>query len=178
MVDRRSEASTTPLPAAMTPSLVLLSCGSPEQIAALHRQASSALASRLGLALAAPLGAADQTLEQAARELGRLAQPRLVPLALDAGRSLSGGGCWAEVLGAARQCCLLLLSAEQLSGGSAAAGHALLQRWQVPVLGLVQAGGDWDAAARRNDALPWLGALDSDDLAVAARLRWQLLQGF
>jgi hypothetical protein len=52
----------------------------------------------------------------------------------------------------------------QLGTGIPAAATALLQRWSVPVLGLLQWGGIWDASTRRRDGLPWIGQLA--DLAV------------
>lgn len=162
--------------AAMNRPLVLLSCGSPEPIAALLDQAAPSLAATLGLPLAPALGLGAATLAAAARDLAEAPAASLIPLLLDPGLALGGGGHWAEALGAARQCCLLLISAEQLRGGSAAAGNALLRQWQVPLLGLVQADGPWDGEARRRDGLPWLGLLGSEPLLAAARLRWQLLQ--
>ena len=162
--------------AAMNRPLVLLSCGSPEPIAALLEQAAPSLADALGLPLAPALGRGAATLATAARELADAPASSLIPLLVDPGLALDGGGHWAEALGAARQCCLLLISAEQLRGGSAAASNALLRQWQVPLLGLVQAGGHWDGEARRRDGLPWLGQVGSEPLVASARLRWQRLQ--
>ncbi|MFN5695775.1 MAG: hypothetical protein ACK486_01920, partial [Cyanobacteriota bacterium] len=56
-------------------------------------------------------------------------------------------------------------SPDQVSGGWPAAATALMGQWQVPLLGLLQAGGPWDAAARRRDGLPWLGQEGSGSLA-------------
>ena len=112
----------------------------------------------------------------------------LAGLEIDVGVTLADGRCWAEALGAWRQPALLVVPAAQLAGGMPAAATALLLRWQVPLLGLLQWGGHWQAETRRRDTLPWLGLLpesdathpsrDSDEvvtLATALALRWQQL---
>jgi hypothetical protein len=78
---------------------------------------------------------------------------------------------------------VLLLAGDQLDSGLPAAMVALLHQWQVPLAGLVQWGGAWDAEARRGDGLPWLGWLapeggEPDDaepgqLARALERRWR-----
>ncbi|MEB3270779.1 MAG: hypothetical protein VKJ44_03890 [Synechococcus sp.] len=83
----------------------------------------------------------------------------LACLPFDVGLPLADGRCWAEVLGAWRQPCLLVLSAAQLRTGLPAAGCALLRQGRVPLLGLLQWGDPWDQEARRRDGLPWLGLL-------------------
>lgn len=151
-------------------ALVLLSCGDNSQIAALQAAAAAPLAQTLGL-----------TLQPALVTLQTLPEHSLFPLGTDPGTPLQATGHWAERLGAARQCCLLLLDAEQAAGGLPAAATALLQQWRVPLVGLVQWGQPWLEPARRRDGLPWLGWLDasaaSDEariaLALAAQLRWQ-----
>jgi len=85
--------------------------------------------------------------------------PALIGLPLDPGLPVVGGGHWAEALGAWRQPALVLLSVEQLETGLPAAMAALLQQWQVPLVGLLQWGDPWDGASRRCDGLPWLGAI-------------------
>ncbi|MEA5417476.1 hypothetical protein VB757_20390, partial [Synechococcus sp. BA-132 BA5] len=77
---------------------------------------------------------------------------------------------------------------EQMATGLPAAGAALLERWRVPLVGLVQVGGDWQPLQRRRDGLAWLGWLpDADEengeaeAAMAAlqqvmRGRWRMLQ--
>jgi len=106
-----------------------------------------------------------------------------VPLPLDPGLPLPVAGHWAEALGAWRQPVVLLLAGDQLDSGLPAAMVALLHQWQVPLAGLVQWGGAWDAEARRGDGLPWLGWLapeggEPDDaepgqLARALERRWR-----
>lgn len=146
---------------ATIPALMLLSCGTGEQIQRLMAEAGSPLAEALGL------------------NLGE----GLIPLELDPGLPLAQGGHWAERLGSRRQCSLLLIPAPLLSTGAAAAAAALLLQWRVPLLGLVQWGGPWDQAARRGDGLPWLGWLQSDPddgqraaLRLACALRWRQLR--
>jgi len=84
--------------------------------------------------------------------------PWLAPLPLDPGLALVQGS-WAEALGAWRQPTLLVVDQAQLVTGIPAAATALLERWSVPLVGLLQWGGGWDASARRRDRLPWLGQL-------------------
>lgn len=91
--------------------------------------------------------------------LAEVPDPWLWPLAGDPGAFLGGQGSWAEALGAWRQPTLLLVQAAAVATGPAAAYHALLQRQGVPLLGLIQWGGPWQAAGRRCDGLPWLGWL-------------------
>jgi len=157
------------------PALVLLSCGPRQQIQALQHEGAATLARILGLALAPPLRGDDTA-------IAALPAGALTPLAIDPGLPLAAGGYWAEILGAWRQSALVLLNAEQLQSGTPAAATALLQQWQVPLLGLVQWGGRWDDEARRRDGLPWLGWLDGSAerepavaLALAAGLRWRQL---
>ena len=114
--------------------------------------------------------------------------PWLAALPLDVGAPLADGSCWAQALGAWRQATLLVIPEPQLASGLPAAGCALLQRWQVPLLGLLQWGGEWQAAQRLRDGLPWLGLLpdahaadergardaDGAELALAAALSLRL----
>jgi hypothetical protein len=83
----------------------------------------------------------------------------LAALPVDPGLPLPRGGCWAEALGAWRQPCLLVMGKSQMATGLPAAGSALLERWRVPLLGLLQLGGAWEPLERRRDGLPWLGWL-------------------
>ncbi|MEI7666797.1 MAG: hypothetical protein WCI65_12195, partial [Synechococcaceae cyanobacterium ELA263] len=97
-------------------------------------------------ALSALQAAADG--ETAAAGKAEAAAPRrpggLAALEIDPGLALPGGGRWVEALGAWRQPCVLVIGADQLACGWPAAGTALLQRWRVPLLGVLQWGGAWD----------------------------------
>lgn len=166
-------------------ALVLLSCGAGEPIAALQDAAAAPLAALLQRPLEPGLLGLDGG-SHPQQALAALPAGCLAPLPCDPGMPLDAAhGHWAEQLGAARQCCLLLVDAEQLHSGVAAATTALLQQWQVPLLGLVQWGEPWNAAARRRDGLPWLGWLDGSSVAtqgdnaatlrLACTLRWQQL---
>ncbi len=118
------------------------------------------LAAAEGVALRELAGAADPDAGLAAlTATGAATGPWVAALPLDPGLPLERGGSWAEALGAWRQPCLLVLRGEQLDTGLPAAGAALLERWRVPLAGLVQVGGDWQPAMRRRDGLPWLGWL-------------------
>jgi len=185
MPDRRSVPSPVSNAAMSTTAaaLVLLCCGDPGQIEALQAAAALPVASLLHLPLEQGLQAPTSTANPQ-QALAALPVTCLAPLGVDPGMPLGAQGHWAEQLGAARQGCLLLVSAEQLSSGVAAATTALLQHWQVPLLGLLQWGAPWDGEARRLDGLPWLGWLEADSsttgpsaaaFIAAARLRWQRL---
>lgn len=113
----------------------------------------------------------------------------LAGLASDVGLSLADGRCWAEALGAWRQPVVLVIASHQLNSGVPAAATALLRQWQVPLLGLLQWGGVWQAGERQRDGLPWLGVLEPDGrsdaapaddsgpaLAAAIALRWSQLE--
>ncbi len=153
------------------------------------------LAAAEGVALRELAGAGDPDAGLAAlsaEATGAAAGPWLAALPLDPGLPLERGGSWAEALGAWRQPCLLVLRGEQMATGLPAAGAALLERWRVPLAGLVQVGGDWQPALRRRDGLPWLGWLPDSGVesgaeseeagaAMAAlqqvlRSRWRVLQ--
>ncbi len=100
----------------------------------------------------------------------------LAVLGGDPGLALGAQGTWAEALGAWRLPTLLLLAAPQLATGWPAAATALLRQSQVPLVGLIQWGGVWNAPARRQDGLPWLGPLaeahdGSEDALVEVLLR-------
>ncbi|MEB3276276.1 MAG: hypothetical protein VKM92_04840 [Cyanobacteriota bacterium] len=177
-----------------TASLVLLSCGTGAQIAALQAAAAAPLALALQLSLHHGLAAGPGSDHGGAAQQALAALPAasLAVLPLDPGLPLGAGqGHWAAQLGAARQPCLLLLSAEQAASGVPAAATALLLQWRVPLLGVAQWGGQWDAVARRHDGLPWLGWLDdgagvdaqpvaepadgTEALVLSTRLRWRQL---
>lgn len=112
----------------------------------------------------------------------------LASLESDVGQALGDGRSWAEALGAWRQPALLVIPAAQLSSGVPAAATALLRHWQVPLVGLLQWGGSWQAGPRQRDGLPWLGLLPANDqedpgqnadhgraLAAALAQRWRQL---
>lgn len=111
--------------------------------------------------------AADREAPAALGALQDQRGPWLAPLPVDPGL-WQPGGSWAEALGAWRQPCLLLIAPEHLATGLPAAGCALLQRWRVPLVGLLQWGGAWEAFSRRRDGLPWLGLLPDDASREAA----------
>jgi len=152
--------------------------------------AAERLAHLLGLPMRTIASVADP--EQAMAQLSRCPDPWLAALPFDPGLSLDSGGNWAELLGAWRQPSLLVLEQTQLATGLPAAGTALLQRWQVPLVGLIQWGGPWNPDARRRDGLPWLGCLEGQpapqldpsgaalteigEEALVLQLRWRWAQ--
>lgn len=156
--------------------------------------AADRLAHLLGLPIKTIASVAQP--REAMAQLSRCPNPWLAALPLDPGFSLDCGGSWAELLGAWRQPSLMVLEHVQLATGMPAAGTALLQRWQVPLVGLIQVGGPWNPDARRRDGLPWLGCLagqpagqpaeatdasaaeltEIGDEALVLRLRWRWAQ--
>jgi hypothetical protein len=146
----------------------------------------AAAAERLGVCGGWPLRRLDPALPPP-RALASLGDGRatdsppawLAVLPVDPGLTLGSDGTWAEALGAWRQPTLLLLAASQLATGWPAAATALLRQAQVPLVGLIQWGGTWDAEGRRTDGLPWLGFLaEADDggseaLAPVLLRRWR-----
>jgi hypothetical protein len=166
----RSKASPTGLPATGLPatglpvSVLLTACGTDAAVAARLAAVGPALAAALAVPLGPPLAGEDPTPVLAA--FACRGGTALVPLALDAGRPLAAGGCWAEALAAWRQPVLLLIAADQLESGVAAGATALLQQAGVPLLGLIQVGGAWCPDRRRGDGLPWLGAISPADGAA------------
>lgn len=171
-------------------ALVLLGAGASSQINALQAEAAGPLAQALGLKLRAPLAQAPCTAATAQQLLQELPAASLAPLPIDPGIPLAGHGHWAEQLGAARQCCLLVLHADQATSGTPAALTALLLQWRVPLVGLIQWGAPWLEADRSQDGLPWLGWMAAIEtaseqqqaseaavaLALSIQLRWQLLR--
>ncbi|MCT0224172.1 hypothetical protein [Synechococcus sp. CS-1328] len=142
--------------------MVLTSSGRTDQVAALLSDQAPRLAAALALPLHTLAPAACP--QQALRQLEAIAGPWLAALPCDPGLLLvdpasAAANHWAEALGAWRQPTLLLLPADSLATGAPAATTALLRQWQVPLLGLIQGGGPWEAARRRGDGLPWLGWL-------------------
>jgi hypothetical protein len=152
------------------PALVLLTLGSTQDRTG-PAQLLPAVATRLGGLTGLPLATISDP-SHAPVALARLtAQPGpwLAPLPLDPGLWLPGGS-WVESLGAWRQPCLLAFAASQLATGLPAAATALLERWSVPLVGLIQWEGEWDGACRRADGLPWLGRLGADALGEATAM--------
>ena len=88
---------------------------------------------------------------------------------------------WAPLLAAWRLPAVLLLPAAERMAADAALHAALLLQLEVPLLGLLQVGGPWDAQQRRSDGLPWLGHWDpAEPQELAAfddmiQLRFQLI---
>jgi hypothetical protein len=170
--------------------LLLVGLGRQRELEGLAAVAAR-LAAAEGVALRDLAGAGDPDAGLAALT-AEAAGPWLAALPLDPGLPLERGGSWAEALGAWRQPCLLVVRGEQLDTGLPAAGTALLERWQVPLAGLLQVGGDWVPSERRRDGLPWLGwlpesgedSVEANEEAGAAmaalqqvlRGRWRVLQ--
>jgi hypothetical protein len=160
--------------------LLLVALGSPQEQAGL-----TAIAARLAEGEPLSLRQVGQTDDPDAALTALTAEatgPWLAALPLDPGLPLARGGSWAEALGAWRQPCLLVLSEAQMATGLPAAGEALLQRWRVPLVGLLQVGGEWRPLERRRDGLPWLGWLpatageDGESMQavrVLLRSRWR-----
>lgn len=148
-----------PLFSPATP-LVLASCGTPEAITPRLTPLVAALATRLArpwITLNQPPTAALAALRALAADGGPGAGP-LALLPLDPGQWIPGQGTWAEALGAWRQPVLVVVPADGHRSGLAASAVALLRQERVPLVGLLQLGGDWLPEERRRDGLPWLGA--------------------
>lgn len=122
------------------------------------------LAGCLGVSLLALPGGRSADGSLAALQASASQRPGgwMAPLTVDPGLTLAEGICWAQVLGAWRQPVVLVIPAGQLASGLAAAGTALLRQWGVPLVGLLQWEGAWNAADRRADGLPWLGRLSGE----------------
>ncbi|MFM7267708.1 MAG: hypothetical protein ACKOZT_03850 [Cyanobium sp.] len=171
------------------PQLVLLTLGAsadPDGPARLL----PVVAERLGALSGLPLQTIPEegSPQAALAALHGCAGPWLAPLRVDPGLPLPGGH-WAGALGAWRQPCLLVMPPSRLATGLPAAGHALLVRCGVPLAGLIQWGGSWDAGERRDDGLPWLGWLEAREptepdqptdadaaLLAALQRRWRALK--
>lgn len=183
MVTAVSPEAAQPAPpsaeAPLQPRLVLVSLAPPADPTA-PAALLPAVAHRLSEATGIPLRLIPQphSPPEALADLLTASGPWLAPLPLDPGLAMAQGS-WAEALGAWRQPTLLVVDQGQLLTGIPAAATALLERWSVPLLGLIQWEGRWDASARRRDGLPWLGQLgdadgpdpDADPVAVL-RLSW------
>ena len=87
------------------------------------------------------------------------ARPEFVRLSGDAAVLHPSGGSWLEALADWQRPVLLMVNTRPDGGipGSAAAYNALADHWRVPLIGLVQLGGDWTSADRIRDGLPWCG---------------------
>jgi hypothetical protein len=162
--------------------VVLCATGPETSVTALLKEALPLLAHQLGLEplpALAPVQEPDRclaSLRQGSSATGNSATA-LAPLWVDPGMTLQNGQCWAQALGAWARPTLILIEAGQLGSGSAAASTALMAQLGVPLLGLIQWGGPWQASLRRLDGLPWLGVAgpedpaESDDLRLALALR-------
>ena len=73
-------------------------------------------------------------------------------------------GSWLEALADWRQPTILLVSPDSSGelSGTACAYAALCETLSVPLVGIVQVGGSWNALHRRLDGLPWCGWLPSN----------------
>ena len=175
--------------------VILAAAGRRDRIATLQRAAAPRLAMLFALVLRDLPDELDPTAALSSLRSGDpvpgggRAPTWVAPLGLDPGVTLARGGTWAEALGAWRQPTVVVLHHDQLETGRPAAMAALLMRWEVPLLGLIQWGGTWQPQIRRSDDLPWLGSLavegpatlegSIDDLeqvtALAFRQRHRLL---
>lgn len=80
---------------------------------------------------------------------------------------------WVEPLAAHRLPTLLVLPGGPRLHGEAALHQALLKQAGVPLVGLLQVGGDWEPQQRRQENLAWLGNWQPGDrqaLALTAPL--------
>ncbi|MEB3307543.1 MAG: hypothetical protein VKK98_05255 [Cyanobacteriota bacterium] len=154
--------------------IVLCATGPASSVSALLREALPLLARELALEplpALAPIQQADLCLS-ALRTGGPSAA--LAPLPADPGMTLEDGRCWARALAAWARPCIILIDSEQLQTGTAAASTALMAQHGVPLLGLIQWGGIWQAPQRRLDGLPWLGAAGPGEARDPTALRLTL----
>ena len=82
----------------------------------------------------------------------------------DSAVSFPDGGNWLESLGAWRKPIILMVlptSSGEIPG-LAAAYFSLAKSLFVPVIGMVQLGGVWDANQRSLDGLPWCGCISDE----------------
>ena len=87
-------------------------------------------------------------------------QNGLVQLLGDPAKTLSNNGNWLEALGAWRYPTVLIAnSSDSGVSGSVLAYTTLCRKLLIPLLGIVQYGGEWDFKLRRLDGLPWCGWL-------------------
>lgn len=86
-------------------------------------------------------------------------RPELVRLSGDAAVLHPSGGSWLEALADWQRPVLLMVHTRPDGGipGTAAAYNALAERLRIPLLGLVQLGGEWTSTDRIRDGLPWCG---------------------
>ena len=82
----------------------------------------------------------------------------------DAAMHNSQGLSWMEALGAWRRPIILMVVPTSSGNmpGTASAYSALCKSLKVPLVGIVQLGGDWDSLNRRLDGLSWCGWLPRD----------------
>ncbi len=73
------------------------------------------------------------------------------------------GGCWLEALGAWRQPVILIVDSTSLEevSGIASAYCALCKSFCIPLIGIIQLGGNWDPNKRSQDGLPWCGWIEN-----------------
>lgn len=83
---------------------------------------------------------------------------------------------WVEAFAAFRLPTLLALAGGPRLGAEAALHQALLSQRRVPLLGLLQVGGDWQPQQRRREPLPWLGYWQPGDRDGLLELRPLLQQ--
>ena len=78
----------------------------------------------------------------------------------------SEDGSWLECLGAWKIPVILLVSPSSQGEipGTASAYVALCKELLVPLIGVVQLGGEWDQKLRSLDGLPWCGRLPADQI--------------
>ena len=75
-------------------------------------------------------------------------------------------GSWLECLGAWKIPVILMVtpSTQGQISGAAPAYVALCKEFVVPLIGVVQLGGDWDSEKRALDGLPWCGRLPKEQI--------------
>ncbi len=88
----------------------------------------------------------------------------LFQLSGDAASFNSENGSWFECLGAWKKPVILMVvpSADGYIPGVASAYVSLCADLSVPLVGIVQLGGEWNSRYRSLDGLPWCGCLPSN----------------
>ncbi len=86
----------------------------------------------------------------------------MVKLDGDPAVSKTNGGSWLEALGSWKKLAILFTSPLHDSneiGGVAAAYVALCEKLEVPLVGIIQVGGEWNESLRKKEGLPWCGKI-------------------